>query len=60
MCAVYAAYMKAKETRENMESVSGRIPVQLYRKLDKLAQDTERDKSWHIRKALEAYLRGQK
>jgi len=37
-------------------SVTTRYPVALRDRLDKLAEVTERSPSWHLMKALEAYL----
>lgn len=48
--------MKDKKT----ESLSVRVTESVYRDLSKKAMDTERSMGWHVQKALEAYLRGQK
>jgi len=37
-------------------AISIRVPDELAAKLSEIAQETERSKSFHIKKALEAYL----
>jgi RHH-type rel operon transcriptional repressor/antitoxin RelB len=38
------------------KAISIRIPDKLAQELDMISQDTERSKSYHIQKAIEAYL----
>jgi len=50
--------MKAKDKKTEMLSL--RIEQDLFRRFDRLCMDTERSRGYHVTKALEAYLRGQK
>lgn len=52
----YIATMKETKT----EKLHVRLTENVYRSLSKRAMDTERSMNWHVQKALEAYLRGQK
>jgi len=52
----YIATMKETKT----EKLNVRLTENVYRSLSKRAMDTERSMNWHVQKALEAYLRGQK
>jgi len=52
--------MKGNEKQNKTESLSVRVTENVYRETSKLAMDTERSMGYHVQKALEAYLRGQK
>jgi len=54
----YIVSMKTKDKKTEMLSL--RIEQDLFRRFDKLCMDTERSRGYHVAKALEAYLKGQK
>jgi RHH-type rel operon transcriptional repressor/antitoxin RelB len=49
-------YIKVHWRRRMSRAISVRIPDQLASKLTEISKETERPKSFHIQKALEAYL----
>jgi predicted HicB family RNase H-like nuclease len=58
--ALAAVYYIAAMKEAKTEKLNVRLTENVYRSLSKRAMDTERSMGWHVQKALEAYLRGQK